>query len=54
MTNIAVALFERLARRRQRSLLLELDDHLLTDIGLSRIDLRQTKGRLDGPGSAQR
>jgi uncharacterized protein YjiS (DUF1127 family) len=35
------SLFERSARRRTYASLLNLDDHLLRDIGLSRGDVRQ-------------
>jgi len=41
MTNIAAALFGPFVRRRRRALMLELDDHLLADIGLSRADLHR-------------
>lgn len=39
--NLFSTLFRRADRRRSMSALLELDDRLLADIGLSRNDLRQ-------------
>ena len=52
MTNIAAALFGPFIRRRRRALLLELDDHLLADIGLNRGELRG--GKLPGLESRRR
>jgi len=43
MTNIANNLLSRIIRNRQRTLMLELDDHLLTDIGLTRADLHRAR-----------
>jgi len=40
MPTFISALLHRSSRRRMYSQLLELDDHLLRDIGLSRADLR--------------
>jgi uncharacterized protein YjiS (DUF1127 family) len=41
MPALFASLFRNAARRRTAARLLELDDHLLNDIGVSRFDLRQ-------------